>query len=323
MRYGLYLLSLLVLIGGCGQPSLLITPVQNPRGLEEHTLSQGRGYFAKKIALIDIDGVLLDMKLPSIFGAEESKLSLLDQQLRAAGSDHDVKAVVLRINSPGGSVTASDTMYELVKRFKKNTGKPVIAATQEVAASGAYYIACASDVIVAHPTSVIGSIGVIFQTFNLQGTMQLLGVRPEAIKSGPMKDMASPFRPLDDDSRKVMQGMIDEYYARFVGVVTGNRPLKGGPDKVKLATDGRVFTGAQAVEIGLADRTGLLDDAIDLARKMADAPGAKVIAYRKSYGFSGSIYSQTNQPVPQASGVNIELPAAMKTPAGFYYLWQP
>src|SRR5439155_6131609 len=140
--------------------------------------------------------------------------------LEMAEKDPSVKAVVLRVNSPGGTVTASDIMYETLLRFKQQTHKPVVASLQDLAASGAYYISCGADKIVAHPTSVVGSIGVIFNAFILQGTLEKIGAKAEAIKSGPLKDMGSPFREIDPESLAVMQRMVDEDYKRFVAVRT-------------------------------------------------------------------------------------------------------
>jgi protease-4 len=239
-----------------------------------------------------------------------------------AASDPTVKAVVLRINSPGGTVTCSDTMYEMVKKFRDTTKKPVIADTQEVTASGAYYLACGCDKIVAHPTSVVGSIGVIFQTFEVSGIMSKLGITSNAIASGPFKEMGSPFKPLRDDERALMQQMVDEYYSRFLNVVTTNRHID--PAHLKEATDGRVFSGAKAVEIGLADQTGLLDDALNLAKQMANAPTAQVVMYKRPYGYSGSIYSTSTIQPPRSDVMKLDIPAADDLiPTGFYYLWQP
>jgi protease-4 len=124
-------------------------------------------------------------------------------------------------------------------------------------------------------------------------------------------------------SREVMQGMVDEYYHRFVAVVTSNRPIKES-EKVKMVTDGRVFSGTRAVELGLADRTGLLDDAIDEAKKLGNAPNASVVMYRRPYGYSGSIYAQGAIPQPQAGVMELKLPGLHDPlPAGFYYLWMP
>jgi len=310
--------------GGCGMPSFLVTPVQNSSALEEQTVRPGKGFGAPKIAIIEVEGMISNMKSGGFMQPPENHVSRFIQELEMAEKDPTVKAVVLRVNSPGGTVTASDIMYESLLRFKQQTHKPVVASLQDLAASGAYYISCGADKIVAHPTSVVGSIGVIFNTFNLEGTMDKIGAKSVAIKSGPLKDMASPFRELDVESRGVMQGMVDEYYHRFVSVVTTNRPVSKETEKLKTVTDGRVFSGTRAVELCLADRTGLLDDAIDEATKMANASGAKVIAYRRPYGYSGSIYAQGSTPQPQASVMELKLPGVHDPlPSGFYYLWNP
>jgi protease-4 len=310
---------------GCGMPSLLITPVQNTYDLEEKVVAGG-GFGGAKIAIVEVEGMLLNMKSGGLMQPTENEVSRFTQEMERAAADPAVKAVVLRVNSPGGTVTASDIMYETVRRFKAQTKKPVVASLQDVAASGAYYVACASDRIVAHPTSIVGSIGVIFNAYTFAGTMEKLGVKSEAIKSGPLKDMGSPFKDLDPQARAVMQGMVDEYYKRFVDVVTSNRPARDS-ETLKLTTDGRVFSGARAVELGLADKTGLLDDAIADARQLGNAPDAKVIIYRRPYGYSGSIYAQA-PPVPTqtppSNVLELKLPGVRDPlPTGFYYLWQP
>lgn len=309
--------------GGCGMPSFLITPVQNTSALEEETVADGQGFGAPKIAIVEVEGMLMNMKSGGMLQPTDNKVSLFTQEMEKAAKDPSVKAVVLRVNSPGGTVTASDIMYQTVKRFKEQTKKPVVASLQDVAASGAYYVSCAADRIVAHPTSVVGSIGVIFNTFNVAGTLDKIGAKTEAIKSGPLKDMGSPFKDLDPQARAVMQAMVDEYYQRFVGVVTSNRPARDS-DTMKTTTDGRVFSGAKAVEVGLVDRTGLLNDAIDEAKHLANAPNAKVIIYRRPYGFSGSIYAQNATPQPQANVLELKVPGLSdRLPSGFYYLWEP
>jgi protease-4 len=318
--------SLLVLIftAGCGMPSFLITPVANTNKLDEVTVEDGKGFSPPKVAIIEVEGMLINAKSGGLLQPTENKLSVFTQQMELAARDSNVKAVVLRINSPGGTVTCSDTMYQTVREFRAQTHKPVIASTQEVCASGAFYVACAADVIVAHPTSVVGSIGVIFETFDLSGAMYKLGIKADNVKSAPLKDMGSPFKPLDGDARAVMQGMIDEYYARFKGVVAESRTHLTDPATIKMATDGRVFSGQQALAIGLVDKLGRLEEAIALAKEMSNSPGAQVIMYKRPYGYSGSIYADTSTPMPRANVMTLDLPESeMFLPHGFYYLWQP
>lgn len=320
--------------GGCGVPSFLITPVSSSTKLQERTVLPGKS--GEKVAIIEVEGMLANMRSGGFLQPTENKVSLFKQQMRAAARDKSVKAVILRVNSPGGTVTASDTMYEIVRDFRRHTKKPVIASTQEVCASGAYYIACAADTIVAHPTSVVGSIGVMFSTMEFEGALGKLGIRAESIKSGPLKDMGSPFKSLDTNERAVMQEMVDEYFHRFVAVVDGGRPVTEARPALPLEPDyagvysGRVFSGVRAVELGLADRTGRLEDAIQVARQMGKAKGAKVIMYKRPYGYGGSIYASADVPMPgdgapaRPNVLRLELPESRAfLPGGFYYLWEP
>jgi protease-4 len=314
---------LILLAAGCGTPSFLITPVSNSPQLQEVQVQSGQGFSPDKIALVEVEGMLVNARAGGLLQATENPLSKFTQQLNKAAADRRVKAVVLRINSPGGTVTASETMHRLVLEFRAATGKPVVAAAQETAASGGYMVALASDRIYANPTSVVGSIGVIFQTFHVQQTLGMIGVKVNTLTSGEMKDMGSPFRDPTEKDNAVMQGMIDSYYQRFVAKVTDRRGL-GDPQRVTLVTDGRVFTGEQARSLGLVDEVGSLEEAIGAARAMANAPRAKVVMYIRPFGYTGSIYAQQALPPAQASAPLLSLPESVQPLApGFYYLWRP
>ncbi len=326
------LVSLLMFGGGCGIPSFLITPVENTNKLKEEQVERGKGFAPGKVAIIQVEGLLVNAKAGGLLQPTENKLSLFTQQLERAKTDASVKAVVLRVNSPGGTVSSSDAIYEMVQRFRQSTHKPVVASIQEVGASGAYYVSCAADRIVAQPTSVVGSIGVIFETMEFSGALGKLGIRSDDIKSGTLKDMGSPFKPLQPDERAVMQSIVQEYFARFVNVVRTNRHVTEPPAADLLeyqkpgyagVYSGRVYSGARAMELGLVDQTGLLHDAIELARKLGNAPGAEAVLYIRPYGYGGSIYAETNVPTPQSNVSRLELPAAdTLLPSGFYYVWR-
>lgn len=322
-RSTLHLLPVILLfIGGCMPPAFLIKPVSDPGRLEEIRV-EGRRMGAGKIALIEVEGLLINARIGGILQPQENKLSLFTEQLEKAASDRSVKAVVLRVNSPGGTVACSDTMYEQIIDFRERTGKPVIAAGQEVMASGAYYLATACDEIYAQPTTLVGSIGVIFSSFTVDGAMAKIGVRSEVVKSGPLKDMGSPFRSWNTAEREVMQGMIDEYYERFVEVVQSKCKIDDA-ENLKIATDGRIFSGTQAMKLKLIDKAGSLDDAIERAREIARANNARVVMYKRPYGYQGSIYATNNTPLPQANTIQIPLPESIAfLPKGFYYLWEP
>jgi protease IV len=313
---------LLLIAAGCGTPSLLITPVNNSSDLDETVVASGKGWFPDKIAIIEVEGMLVNAKSGGILEPTENVLSLFTQELNKAADDSSVKAVVLRVNSPGGTVSASDAMYTILKRFKEKTGKPVIASAQELDCSGAYYVSCGADKIMAQPTSIVGSIGVIFETYNLQGTMMKLGIQPGNFKSAAHKDIGSPFREPTEDEKVIMQQMVDEYYGRFKSIVTDNRKIPAA-DFTRV-TDGRVFSGESALSLGLVDRVGLLEDALQWAKELSKSPDAEVVAYKRPYGYGGSIYALNSTPQPKANVLQLQLPeAASFVPAGFYYLWQP
>lgn len=312
------LLSTLI---GCGAPSLLITPVSRRDGLEEIQVQRGSGF--AKVAIVPVDGIIMNTRTPGLIEDGENKLSIISQQLEKAAADSNVKAVVLRINSPGGTVTGSDILYEQVRRFRKETGKPVVASIQEIGASGGYYTALACDEIVACPTSVVGSIGVIFNTMSLEGTLAKLGIKTDAIKSAKNKDIGSPLRNMTDEERALLQETVDEYFARFKMLAVTTRKLQDA-NTIAIATDGRVFSGAKAKELGLIDHVGILEDAVDVARKLGKAESAKAVMYRKPFGPGGSVYANTSVPTPQANTLQLPIPQTeLSLPGGFYYLWQP
>ena len=318
---------------GCGSPSFLITPVNNTGELNEEVVQHGKGWGASKIAVIEVDGVLANAKTGGLLTATENSLSLFTQELDMAEKDNAVKAVVLRVNSPGGTVSASDAMYQLVMRFRKRTSKPVVASIQEIGASGAFYVSCAADKVMAQPTSIVGSIGVIFESMEFSGTLDKLGAKSWAITSGPLKEMGSPFKPLEPRERAVMSEMVDEYFARFVEIVRTRRPITetvvtnlGDYHKSDYAGlfSGRVFSGEEAKRRGLVDETGLLSDAIDAAKSLGKASDAEVIMYRRPYGYSGSIYASSHVGSARSDSMTLDVPGAHSfVPAGFYYLWQP
>jgi protease IV len=279
-----------------------------------------------KIALIDVDGMILNARSSTLMGGtSENPVSQFRERLEVAACDKHVKAVVLRLNTPGGGVTASDIMYEDLCRFRRQTGKPVVACMMDVCASGGYYLAMGADVVIAHPTTVTGSIGVIMSLYNASGLMTLVGVHSEPIKSGPNKDIGNPARPMTPEERAILQGMVDGFYAQFVQVVARGRHLP--EERVRVLADGRVYTGLDAHNLGLVDQIGYLDDALELARNLAHLKDARVVAYEAGGGYRGSIYAAT--PIlPRDINLHLDIPGingvmGTGTGAGFLYLWEP
>lgn len=191
------------------------------------------------------------------------------EALRAYEHASSVKAVVLRIDSPGGGVAPSQEIYNAV--LKLRTAKPVVASLGGVAASGGYYVASACDAIVANPGTLTGSIGVIMEMGNVQDLLQKIGVQAEILKAGEYKDMGSPVRPLTDQERVIFQQMIDSVHTQFITAVAGGRKMDA--DKVRSLADGRIYSGEQAHALGLVDGLGGLQDAIDLAAKRGGITG--------------------------------------------------
>src|SRR5581483_5228471 len=191
-----------LLLSGC----ITINLPGPPGPLKEHEVG---GSGKDKILLVDISGVISSAEEESTFMSEPSIVARVKEELTKAAKDDQVKALVLRINSPGGTVTASDILWHEVKQFKSKKKVPVIASIMDVGASGGYYLAAAADKIIAHPSSVTGSIGVIMLTANAQGLLEKIGVQAHAITSGPRKDMGSPFRQMSEEEKAIFQSVIN------------------------------------------------------------------------------------------------------------------
>jgi protease-4 len=309
------------LLSGCFN-GILLKPVQTDCPLEESEMKPAHRWLCwDKVAIIDVDGIIMNCRSSGLFGDGENPVALFREKLDAAARDKKVKAVVLRINSPGGAVTASDIMYQDLLHFRQKTCKPVVACMMDVAASGAYYLAMACDVVYAHPTTVTGSIGVIMNLYNAAGLFTFLGVTNDAIKSGPNKDIGNPARKMTPEERVILQGMVDGFYEQFVHVVAAGRKLP--EERVRALADGRVYTGIDAKKLGLVDELGYLEDAIATAKQMAGIRDARVVAYDRGEGFRGSVYSGLTH-IPSNINVKLDLPGlSQRTGAAFMYLWEP
>lgn len=220
-----------------------------------------------KVALIDIDGVITDSKE-------------VIEQLEKHRTNPAVKAIVLRISSPGGGVSPSQEIYEEIVKTRQVNNKPVVASMGGLAASGGYYIASAADVIVANPGSITGSIGVLLQVPNISGLLEKVGIKSVVVKSGEHKDLASPTREMTEAERKILQRLLDDVHDQFINVVSKERKLDR--KKVEALADGRIFSGREAQSLGLVDQLGNLQDAIQRAATIAGIPGKPtVIQVRK------------------------------------------
>lgn len=306
---------------GCQGPRIRLFPsAADP--LREFTLE---GDAKGKVLVIHVRGTISDAPRRQIVTTRPSMVQEVVAQLRKAEKDSEIKAVLLKINSPGGSATASDILYSEIVAFKQKTRAKVVVAMMDVAASGGYYISLPADYILAHPTSITGSVGVLFLRPDVAGLMAKIGVGVEVSKTGKNKDMGSPFRQATDEEKRIIQNMIDQLGERFLDRIAEHRRIN--PQSLKEIATARIFLADDALKLGMVDRVGYISEAIRVAKKLAELPeNAKVIVYRRTEFPDDNLY---NTSTSQYEGrgpsiVSLDLPASLTSyQAGFYYLWQP
>ncbi len=230
------------------------------------------------IAVIEVKGTIVGGESgSSLLGGMAVGSETMMQEIRAAAEDDSIKALLLHINSPGGSSAASEAVYMEILRFKEKTGKPVLATMEDVAASGGYYIALGADEIFANPATVTGSIGVIMQFTNYQELYEKYGLKVETIKSGKYKDIGSPTRDLTKEERELLQTMVNQIYGNFVDAVAEGRGLER--ERILELAQGQIYTGIQAQELGLIDQLGNFWDSVDYLAKRAGIKGEPELVY--------------------------------------------
>jgi len=314
-------LMLAALLAGCSVISLDLNPKIRP--LTEETVE---GKSGPKILLMDVSGMISDEGTQPILnlGTPPPRVPLLvrvREELKKAEEDKQVQALIVRINSPGGTVTASDILYREILSFKERTHRPVVAVMMDVAASGGYYLALAADTIIAHPTTVTGSIGVIMLSVNAEGLMQKIGVAAVTIKSAEHKDMGSPFRTLTAEERAVFQAVIDDLQRQFLAKVIAHRKL--APETARKLADGRVYTADQALAHGLIDKIGYMSDAVATAKQAAGLDKARVIVYHRPRQYRATYYARAEDtPVASSDALSGMASMAASGPR-FLYLWWP
>lgn len=304
-----------LLCSGCAFVSIPLGQITQP--LKEKTL-QGSG--KDKILLMDISGIISDTGKRSFSMLDRGPgiVARVKEELDKAAEDKRIKALVLRINSPGGTVTSCDIIYREIRRFKEKKNIPVIACLMDMATSGGYYVAAAADTIIAHPTTITGSIGVIVMKFNVKGLFDKFGIAEETIKSGDKKDLMSPFRGITAEEQKIMQDIIDSLHRQFIKVIDRGRNDLSEDDIAALA-DGRIYTADQALENKMVDDIGYLSDALEAATKEASLAKARVVVYQRPMAYKNNIYSQASINIFGFGG---------NTPFGYQplrvmYLWNP
>ncbi len=307
------MLAALLLAAAAGGCTLLkVNLVQEAQPLVETAISgEGRD----KVLVLDITGIILggESGSPLTAARKPGLLARVREALDRARRDPAVKAVVLRISSPGGGVTPSDILHHELRKFRQETGVVLVAHITDIGTSGAYYAALAADAITAQPTSVNGSIGVLLYRLDATGLMEKVGLRAAEITSGELKGQGSPFRRLSEDERRIFQDFVDRLYDRFTGLVAASRGLP--PDDVRKIADGRILTSEEAKAAGLIDSIGYLDDAVELAKGKAGIRTATVVMYHRPGEHRTNIYS--------LQLITFDLGELAGASAQFLYLWWP
>ena len=285
-----------------------------PRLHERWSYGKGR----VKAVRIAIEGAIFRERADSFFSASRyDKIEDILRQIRAAQSDGNVRAILVEMDSPGGGITPSDEIYNALKRFKQSDSRrKVVVFVRDLAASGGYYVSMAADHIIAEPTAVIGSIGVIMETFNIKGLSEKIGITDVTIKSGANKDLLNPFHDVPPEQKALLQKLIDDMYNQFLKVVKEGRKLD--LDTLKPLADGRIFTAEEARKLKLIDELGYFDQALDKTRKLVGERTLRVVSYVQPSDFFSLLGASSGpqQLLNKLDPLKVERTRLM-------YLWRP
>lgn len=278
------LLLLPLLLAGCLTPSLSLNTPQF-----REVLLQGEG--GDKMLLIDIDGPITNQPLfVQGVGVIPGMAARVRQELELAYDDENIRGILLRINSPGGTLTDSDVIYHSLMEFKRSKNVRIVASLGDIAASGGIYVAMAADEIYAHPTTLTGSIGVMLPHVEYSGLMDKLGIRSDPVVSGRHKDIESPYRRRTEEEQTLLQQIIDHQHEQFVRVILAGRKKLTSTD-VRRFADGRLLSAEQARQLGLVDRIGYLDDAYKQLSQSTGFVRNRLIRYSNVWLTGSNIYS--------------------------------
>lgn len=323
MKYINWAICLVFLI--CTGCAFIRIPLYSPMQPLEEQVLEGEG--EAKILLLDISGIISEKKESKGLGFTQkaSLVARIKEELRKAEVDRSIVGVIIKINSPGGGVTATDIIYHELMQFKRRTGIRIIACMTGLATSGGYYIASAADEIIAHPTTITGGMGVIAMKFNVDKLLSKIGIQEETIKSADKKDIWSPFRPSTSEEKEIIQTIINTLHERFVKVVLAGRSSLLSREEIETLADGRIFTADQALKVKLIDGVGYLDQAVAKIKKPLKLEKARLITYYRPGTYKGTIYSG----FPMTPHKEINLIAingdGLDPLSGvrFMYLWSP
>lgn len=336
IRCSLPLVLLALAVGCCGRPMHLVTEnhLTTDSRLRAELPPQKDGdpvvpmqvtpgpCDGPMVAVIDVDGLLLNDNMTGLLSAGENPVATFREKLQHVAANPRYRAVVLRINSPGGGVTASDIMRRELVAFRNQTGLPVVVCLMDLGTGGAYYVATAASHIMAHPTTVTGGFGVILNLYNMQDTMAQANIEGTPVKAGDLTDLGTPIEALGDEGEKILQQIADEFHDRFREVIRTSRGISA-PDDDDLF-DGRIFTAPHALEARLIDSIGYLDDALAVARQQAGCPTAGAVLLHRPRDRANTVYDVTPNTPIQGSMIPFSVPGLDRSRLPtFLYLWQP
>jgi protease IV len=305
-----FVLFILLIVLGSQLLAGTFGTMDTSESIVEKVIEQGSS--GNKIAVIKIEGII-----------NGQLADLVASQIKAAKKDKSVKAVIFKTDSPGGGIAASDRIYDEIVRYKAETGKPAVAFMQTIAASGGFYTSVGCDKIIAEPTVITGSIGVIMGHFIMQDLFeQKLGIKPLIIKSGPKKDWPTTFEPVTEDQVAYLNNtLIMPAYERFLSVVAKGRPGLD-PNQIRTLADGSVYNARQAYDNKLIDEIGYMPEAINIAKSLAKITDAKVVEYNRAFSIEDWFGSNSKSSLSSLLRLNRDSLYEFTTPQ-LMYLWDP
>ncbi len=281
---------------------------------------QGDKNSKNKILLISVNGIILEQNSDSPFYSKKGILETIKDDLAKAEEDSNIKAIVLSVNSPGGGITECDEIHHEIMKFKAKKSIPIVVSMQDLAASGGYYISAPAQKIFAQPTTLTGSIGVIMEFTNIEGLFSKIGLESVTIKSGKLKDIASPTRNMTKEENEILNKMVKEMSHRFFKVVRDGRK-NITDEQFKIISDARIFTASQAKDIGLIDEIGFLDDAFNAARDLAGIKDAKLVKTKQNITFF-DLLSETTKNLNRQSKIEEQIETLVPTSPRLMYIWR-
>jgi len=322
-RIGIRVLLLvgIIFLGGCAAPQVkLFSDASDP--LKESIL---QGSEKGKVLVVSLRGVISTRPREGTFRTMPSMVQEVVSQLRMAEKDKEIKCLLLKVDSPGGTATASDILYNEILAFKERTKAKIVVSMMDIAASGGYYVSLPADIIFAHPTTITGSIGVVFMRPNVTGLVEKIGFTMDVNKSGKNKDMGSPFRRPTAEETQILQDLTNGLADQFLKLVAKHRGLE--ETTLSMVSTARVYLPAEAKALKLIDRVGYLDEALAEAIEISGLPKkAKVVAYRRTMFPNDNLYNplttHSNVQTKPLLDLGIQNTATHLTP-GFYYVWTP